>query len=191
MNRLTELTQAIDQHLKQFGAIDTAQEPWSYGGLCDSDRKPHFPNLYISRSKDPGLMSMQGEGSATIVYKVRRRNVDEDQADGVPLYGADIEVRSIEPIKAAKETGLESTFFLREFSGERDRDGAGRFSAGRVPSPTDYAIADAANKKKKVAAGAGAAAVLAGGALGGTAKGRAVSKSLGKAALRASSHLFP
>lgn len=177
--RVVDMASRIDDHLKQFGAIDVAQEPWSssYCSPCDSPSKPNFPTLYIDRSKDAGIMKMPGEGTAMVTYRVKRRNVDEDRDDGVPLYGANIEISSLEPIKAeveeAGETGLESTIFLRQFAEGRERDGAGRFAAGHVPSPTDYAVAQASHKKK-VAAGVGAGAVLAGAAVAGTSTGRKI-----------------
>lgn len=192
MNRLLLLTARIDEHLREFSAIDTAQEPWSYPSYCgdvDRPKKPNFPALYISRSKDAGLMKMQGSGTAMVNYRVTSRNVDEDREDGVPLYGANIEIQSIEPVKDT-ETDLSETLFLREFGVARDRDGEGRFAAGNVPSPDDYAIANQASRKKKAAAGVAGAGVLAASALGGTAGGRRLAGSLGKGAVRAASKLF-
>lgn len=285
VGRVVEMGNKLDAILRQFAAIDTAQEPWSYSGCCDSDmpKKPNFPSLYISRSKDAGLMKMQGEGKAVVSYRVTSRNVDESKDDGIPLYGANIEVRSIEAIPGSdedeeelsdtlflrelaggyvntdegvkKESGkgahlkrnagkyiggvlapgslgitlaggylvdkhrkkkniaatgelekkqpwkakgevvskkdLSSTIFLRHFAVARDRDGEGRFASGNIPSPDDYAIANQASRKKKVAAGLGAGAVLTGAALGtGTASGRRVAGSIGKGAARAASRLF-
>lgn len=256
--RVVEMSARLDAVLHEF--VDIAQEPWgsSYPSMCDMPSKPNFPTLYIDRSKDAALMKMPGVGTATVTYKIKRRNVDEDREDGVPLYGANIEIQSLEPVAAVKETGLESTLFLREFAGgyvntdegvkrehgagghlnrhaakyigagvlgplgvaggyfidkkrrktnvedtkheeklpwkskgkvvakdlsstlflhqfaeARDRDGAGRFAAGSVPSPTDYAVAGSVAKKKPTAALAtGAGAVLAGAAVAGTKPGR-------------------
>ena len=96
MNRLHQLAARIDQRLQHFegGAIDLREDS-NYGG-CLSDR-PYFPKLYISGKRDASLMSMPGEGTATIEYKVQSRRVDESNPDG-PRYGADIEIRSIDPI---------------------------------------------------------------------------------------------
>jgi len=79
---------------------------------------------------------MPGEGTATIEYKVQSRRVDESNPDG-PRYGADIEIRSIDPIAGADDgdgadgedaadeeddagddgdsTDMGSTIFLRQF----------------------------------------------------------------------------
>lgn len=185
--RLTQLSAALDDRLKQFQSIDTAEESYSYCGYADGDRKPSFPSLYLSRSKDKGLMGMPGEGEATVRYKVRSRSVDESRGDGVPLYGANIEIRSIEPNKP-KSTALSATLFLKQF-GERSRDGAGRYAAGNVPTAEDFGIVEA-TKKKKVAAAAGIGAGVLGGALGGTAKGRAAAAGIGRGVARAAGRLL-
>ena len=171
--KVMDMSERIDAQLRQFASLDIAQEPYNYDYCAPpvSPRKPNFPTLFIDRSKDAGLMKMPGTGTATITYKVKRRNVDEDREDGVPLYGANIEIQSMEPVGTVK--GLESTLFLHHFAEGRDRDGAGRFAAGHVPSPTDYAIAGAV-PKKKAALGVGAGVAAAGGAaaLLGTKRGR-------------------
>jgi hypothetical protein len=80
---------------------------------------------------------------------------------------------------------IESTLFLREFAGDRDRDGAGRFANGRVPSADDFAIAAASRKKKAaVAAGAVTAGALA------TNPGRAAAASIGTGLARTAGRLL-
>lgn len=169
--RAVELAERIDDRLREFDAIPLAEEPYSWEGSSSccapsvEPKKPRFPSMYIGRTKAPKLLKMGGEGRAVIEYKIKSRSVDEDTPDGQPLYGANIEIRSIEEMPA--ETGLESTHFLREFAGgQRDRDGAGRFQAGNIPSADEFAIADAAGRTgRKVAVGAGLAAAAGGAAL--------------------------
>ena len=94
MNPILTLAAAIDSRLHDFAAIDLREDS---GGCCDSlSARPWFPKLYLSGKKDKALMSLPGEGTALIGYKVQRRTIDESNDDG-PRYGADIEVRSIEP----------------------------------------------------------------------------------------------
>jgi hypothetical protein len=111
----TRLLERLDARLKEF--ISTEELPYG-SGLMGPSEKPNFPALYLSRSTDPGLMKLPGEGSAMVRYKVKRREIDESRDDGQPLYGASIEIREIEPVaEEAEETGLESTVFLKEFAG--------------------------------------------------------------------------
>ena len=79
---------------------------------------------------------------------------------------------------------------LHEFAGERDRDSAGRFSAGSVPSPDDYAIAEAARKKKKMAIGGGVAGVAALGGLAATGGGRKAVSGVGSGLARVASRVM-
>lgn len=170
--RVMDMAERVDSRLKEF--ISTEELPWS-GGLCGSGYdKPSFPSLYLSRSTDASLMKMPGEGTAMVNYKIRSRTTDESRDDGQPLYGASIEIRSIEPIAEEVEEGAElsETLFLKHFAEARDRDGEGRYAAGNIPGADDFAIASQAAKKKpgmglgkKVAIGAGAA--LAGAGVGG------------------------
>jgi hypothetical protein len=159
----THLLSRLDARLKEF--ISTGELPWG-GGLSGSMDKPNYPSLYLSRSTDPGLMKLPGEGSAMVRYKVKRREIDESREDGQPLYGASIEIQEIEPVEEGEKAGkeLENTLFLKRFSviGDRryfaearDRDGEGRFAAGNVPGPQDYAIAQAMAKRKKATSMAG------------------------------------
>ncbi len=179
--RAVDLAERIDERLREFDAIPLVEEPyqWETSSCIGSPepKKPRFPSMFINRTKAPKLLKMGGEGRAVIEYKIRSRNVDEDTPDGQPLYGANIEIRSIEEMPA--ETGLESTLFLREFAGgQRERDGAGRFQPGNVPSADEFAIADAAGKSgRKIAAGAALAtgASLAGAAFVGR-RGRGLFK---------------
>lgn len=115
--RVVEMSARLDAVLRNFAAIDTEEVPYEYGDSYPSagNRKPSFPCLYLSRSKDKGLMKMPGEGQAVVNYKVKSRNVSEDTEDGVPLYGANIEIRSIEPMEGGG-TELGETLFLREFA---------------------------------------------------------------------------
>ena len=111
----------LDAVLHQFQAISTAEEPYNYspcGPSLGGGGKMNFPSLYLSRSTDKGLMKMQGEGTAMVNYKIRSRSIDENTEDGVPLYGASIEIRSIEPIagEVEEESELSETLFLREFA---------------------------------------------------------------------------
>jgi len=94
MNRLLQLAAVVDERLNQFGAIDLREEP---GSCFIGDSKPYYPKLYLSGKKDKALMSLPGEGTAQIAYRVLRRNIDETGVNG-PTYGADIEVQSIEPV---------------------------------------------------------------------------------------------
>lgn len=115
--RVVEMSARLDAVLREFAAIDTEEVPYDYGDSYPSagNRKPSFPCLYLNRSKDKGLMKMAGEGQAVVNYKVKSRNVSEDTEDGVPLYGANIEIRSIEPMEGGG-TELGETLFLREFA---------------------------------------------------------------------------
>ena len=117
--RVVDMGARLDAVLRNFQAISTAEEPYNYspcGPSLDGGRKPNFPSLYLSRSTDKGLMKMQGEGTAVVNYKIRSRSIDENTEDGVPLYGASIEIRSIEPIAGEEqESELSETLYLREF----------------------------------------------------------------------------
>ena len=101
------LSSRLDSRLREFAVIDTAEEPYNYGGGSflsgDKEARPNFPSLYLSRSKDAGLMTMKGEGQALVNYKIKSRSVDESRADGDALYGASIEIRSIEEIDEPDE----------------------------------------------------------------------------------------
>lgn len=124
-DRLTELASRMDGRLNEF--VSTEEVPYSYGLHGDGDRKPNFPSLYLSRSTDPSLMKMPGEGSAMVRYRIKRREIDESREDGQPLYGASIEIQSLDPVAdQVEETGLESTQFLKEFGS------AGRQRVSRV-----------------------------------------------------------
>lgn len=114
--RVVEMSARLDERLREF--ISTAEEPWNYSPcepMADGGRKPNFPSLYLSRSTDKGLMKMPGEGQAVVNYKIKSRSIDENADDGVPLYGASIEIRSIEPMAAEEGSELSETLFLREF----------------------------------------------------------------------------
>lgn len=161
VTRARALSESIDGSLREFGAIDTQRKPWSYE--CSSSSAPSYPTFYIDRSPSPEVMGLTGEGEAKITYKVVSRSVDEDTQDGVPLYGVNLRVTSIEPVKAAAKPApakaMAARFTVRELAEDRQRDGAGRFAAGSVPGPEDFALA----KKKK--AGLLGGGLLAGGGL--------------------------
>lgn len=313
-----DLSARIDEHLREFQAIDLREE--SSSDCCLSPVRAYFPSLYLSGKKDKGLMNLPTVGKAMIDYKVRRRHVDEGRDDGVPRYGADIEIQSIEHVempevddddddeaelsrplsitefagfypvrnsgriprktvsigglpqgqvpgmgfkgkgitdtikfgpsrpstpeslrvhraktpeqvveqgrrinrkvtdemirinrgdsakgatydraksmKKRRDVGLLAATgklmnrleeHLRHFAGERERDPAGRFAAGNVPSPQDYAIAAEARKKK--AAAAGAAGLATAGALA-TRPGRAAAASIGSGMVRAAGRIL-
>jgi hypothetical protein len=112
VRRAVELSERVGDRLKEF--VSTEEVPYSYGLGGGSDMKPNFPSLYLSRSTDASLMKMPGEGSAMVKYRIKRREIDESREDGQPLYGASIEIQSLDPV-ADEETGLESTVFLKEF----------------------------------------------------------------------------
>jgi hypothetical protein len=271
---VSDLSERIEGHLHEFEAVDLREEPYSG---CDPDAKPCFPSLYLSGKKDKGLMNLPTVGKAMIDYKVKRRHVDESREDGVPRYGADIEIQSIEHVEMPEEDEEEGAELsrplsirefgssgqaslrrkmvgltkdgdftaarkiqkkaaiidrkksivipsgrldpalgglfkqadawdkankalpsrrglaariddhLREFAGERERDPAGRFAAGRVPSPDDFAIASQA-RKKKAAAGV-AAGVATAGAMA-TRPGRAAASSIGAGLVRTAGRMF-
>ena len=133
---LSRSSARLDAVLHQFEVISTAEEPYGYGGSypSDSPRKPNFPSLYLSRSTDKGLMKMQGEGTALVNYKIKSRSIDENGDDGMPLYGASIEIRSIAPVagEVEEESELSETLFLREFAGGwKDENSYGVDAAGR------------------------------------------------------------
>jgi hypothetical protein len=111
----TKLLQRLEDRLKEF--VSTEELPYGGGLSGEGYDKPRYPSLYLSRSTDPGLMKLPGEGSAMVRYKVKRREIDESRDDGQPLYGASIEIQSLEPCaEEEEETGLESTVFLKEFA---------------------------------------------------------------------------
>lgn len=112
VRRAVELSERVGDRLREF--VSTEELPYSYGLGGEGERKPNYPSLYLSRSTDPGLMKLPGEGTATVKYRVKRREIDESREDGQPLYGASIEIQSLDPV--AEETGLESTVFLKEFA---------------------------------------------------------------------------
>lgn len=188
--RVVDMAERVGERLREFTAISTEELPYS-SGLCGYQDKPNFPSLYLSRSTNPALMKMPGEGQAVVNYKIRRREIDESREDGQPLYGGSIEIRSIEPIAGEEEEGaeLESTLFLREFGVSRDRDGEGRFASGNIPGPDDFAVAQAA-RRKKVAAGAGVGALAGGALLVRSAGGRALVGRLTQGATRAAGRLI-
>jgi hypothetical protein len=115
----THLLERLDARLKEF--ISTEELPYG-GGLCGSSYdKPNYPSLYLSRSTDPGLMKLPGEGSAMVRYKVKRREIDESREDGQPLYGASIEIQSLEPVEEEEEFERQTSNIerrtLKEFAG--------------------------------------------------------------------------
>jgi len=121
VGRVVGMAERLDERLKEF--ISTEELPWG-SGLCGPSDKPNYPSLWLSRSTDPGLMKLPGEGSAMVRYKVKRREIDESREDGQPLYGASIEIQSLEPVAEAEEEEgeeLESTLFLREFGSGGER----------------------------------------------------------------------
>lgn len=89
----------------------------------------------------------------------------------------------------AKEPTISSSLFLREFAAPRDRDGEGRFASGNIPGPDDFAVAQAA-RRKKVAAGAGVGALAGGALLARSAGGRALVGRLTQGATRAAGRLI-
>jgi hypothetical protein len=111
VRRAVELSERVGDRLKEF--VSTEEVPYSYGLGGISENKPSYPSLYLSRSTDASLMKMPGEGSAMVKYRIKRREIDESREDGQPLYGASIEIQSLDPV--ADETGLESSVFLKEF----------------------------------------------------------------------------
>jgi hypothetical protein len=173
--RVVELSARLDAVLRDFTEISTEEQPYSYGGYDGpSIKKPRFASLHLSRATDKGLMKLPGEGRAVISYKVKSRRVDEDTEDGVPLYGGDIEVRSIEPIGEDGGTDLSETLYLRELAGgyvntedgvkrERGKGAhfnrhAGKYVGGLFAVPSmglslaTGALVDRHRKKKNVAA---------------------------------------
>jgi hypothetical protein len=118
MNRLLELASSVDAHLRQFGAVDLRREPYSWES---PDAQPSGPGLYINGVKDKALMNLPTTGKAVVEYRIKRRNINEDNRDGVPTYGADIDVFSIEDYDDEEEeegeTGLSAVERFINFEG--------------------------------------------------------------------------
>lgn len=161
MNRLLELASSVDAHLRQFGAVDLRREPYSWES---PDAQPSGPSLYINGVKDKALMNLPTTGKAVVEYRIKRRSINEDNRDGVPTYGADIDVFSIEDYEEEEEEGETGFSALERFINfaDRDRNEQGQFAPGSSVSPENFRIAGVAMKKKKVAAAAAGVAGAAG-----------------------------
>lgn len=163
--RVVDMAARLDERLREF--ISTEEVPYGGGLLGSSYDKPSFPSLYLNRSADPGLMKLPGEGSAMVRYKVKRREIDESREDGQPLYGASIEIQSLEPVaeeieddEAGETEDLANTLFLREFGSaglgallkqaDRSRKGVGKLMDAAAKGNRGAAMAFRKTKLKPI-----------------------------------------
>lgn len=190
--RLIQLGAEIDAHLRHFEVdLGTKVEPYKPMMVPEGEQKPRveYPCLYIYGRKDKGIFDLPTKGKAVVNYRIRGKTIRSDN-DGEDRYSADIEIRSIDPVKAkpASKDKMDLAAIIASYTTDlsdgRARDRSGQYAAGDAPPrPEDIAAAYGAKKKKRTAIGigAGAAAVAAGAAFPGSRRGVA---KLGGAALR-------
>jgi hypothetical protein len=167
--RLQQLSEKMDERLQQFEAVDLADEPSSY----PEPSRRYYPTLYISGRKNPKIHKLPASGKAVVRYRVKSRSENTHREGEKPSYSSDIEIRSIEPVKGkGKPVNLQEVIErnLSQDFADRARDSGGRYSQGDAP-PSAEDFATVKKKKKRVLAGAGAAALVAGGALPMTRRG--------------------
>jgi hypothetical protein len=164
--KLTEL-KALDlgrTYSNDYGPLGCA------GSIGAASKKVSYPSFWVHDVEQP--LDLPDSGMATIKYKVTSKTTRT--RDGKSKHDADIEIQSIEPVKATKPklklaAGMKIAHLGALLPGMiqldgRPRNGSGQFSPEEAGGPNPHSVAAAYGPGAiaKTVGGVGAAAGLGG-----------------------------